>query len=450
METEDTLFYTAFLFCHDKQFLESHKSVNLKVFPRGPVQYLVSLAIRLSKPLSNIVVNSLVQTDTKRLRRHGTEAEAVCAIFDDLTARYYIDPSSTDTMREVCNRWLERRSMVVGVEDAQNALDQGDLQKARALLVAAQYSGEDREPPLVLTAGDLTKATDILAAGQFKTKDACPTGIEDLDQAWSGGVRGAELGLVIGPTGVGKSMVVCGMASRAFWAGRFVMYYSTELTREQISGRILLGMVEMGRDDVKGKEYPELLAMVAKRNRRTIGEQAGLDVRDGDVSIRGVLDDLEEFKRDHGMYPGLLILDDPADMAPPGKFDKSYEGYRATFTFLRMNIAKALNIPVWVSGQATRDQVEQAYSSLKRIGDAFAKAQKSHYVLGLSQTTGDVEDPEGPFLWVKVLKDSLHGSTGAVLQTRTMFGSGENGWPGLEVVASKGIHLGLRKREDEI
>src|SRR5207249_4635703 len=143
-----------------------------------------------------------------------------------------------------------------------------------------------------------------------------------------------------------------------------------------------------------------------------LGEHSNTEVRDGSIPINALPSEMEEFKEQHSYYPDLLILDDPADMLPPGKCEKSYEGFRASWTFLRMQVAKEFGIPIWCAGQATRESVDKARVSLKNVGDAFSKAQKSHYVLGLAQTPEQREDNDGNKMNLYVLKDSLHGTTG--------------------------------------
>jgi hypothetical protein len=64
----------------------------------------------------------------------------------------------------------------------------------------------------------------------------------------------------------------------------------------------------------------------------------------------------------------------------------------------------------------------------------FAKAQKSHYVLGLAQREEDRHHVNGPKMHLYVLKDSDNGgTTGAWLECAADSGVGDNGFPGLVV-----------------
>ena len=126
----------------------------------------------------------------------------------------------------------------------------------------------------------------------------------------------------------------------------------------------------------------------------------------------------------------IVLLDSADDLAPADRYDKMYEGYKEIYRDLRINVCQGMNLPVWTTVQMNRDAVEKAKASLKNIGDAFAKAQRAHLVLGMSQTPGELNDVLGPLIKLWVLKDTQHGSKGKYSVQKTMFGRGHDGWPG--------------------
>lgn len=432
-EEADLLYYTAWLLTHDKNFLQTHHNVSWRVIPRGALQYLVALAFRLNGQLSPAVVSAASENDAAQLRRHGTDRELAQQTFQDLETAYDIIPPSLIMMREICGEWLGRRAMKVGTEEALVQIQAGDLDRARALLGAAQYDVIEKESPITLEAS----GQQVLDK-KWRRKEAMPTGLDDWDRALFGGIRGGDLLLVVGATGVGKSMFVDMLSARAFWNGRYALYYTTELSREQILKRIITGILARGEYNIPDKPLAELIALAAEEQGEELGPHAGIEVRDGNIPIAALEKEFEEFKELHGFYPGMLAIDDPADMIPPGKHEKDYQGIRATFVHLR-TIAKKYNVPVCVVGQAKQSAIELAYISLKHIGDAFAKAQKSHYVIGLSQTDMQKISRDGPRMNVYILKDSLHGTTGGRIMVEPMWGHGGNGYPGLHTIRSNNL-----------
>ena len=270
-----------------------------------------------------------------------------------------------------------------------------------------------------LPQGDQAKQTtlglnskDFLQKLRKRKRGAVPLGIPELDKLWEGGYRPGELGIMLGSTGVGKSMLLCFLAAEAYWANASVLYYTYELTREQIRDRIALGIIQKGKLDTKGTWEAELRAR-AKRRGLNDPPVAEISVRDSESASTWpeLVADIERYKDANGKYPDLLILDSADDIAPLNKRAAGHEDLKDAFVFLR-NLAQEKKIRVWTSGQLTRDAVEKARISLRNIGGAYAKAQKSHYVLGFSQTEDDRIHEDGPKLWMYVLKDSLHGTAG--------------------------------------
>lgn len=424
---------------HDAEFLRQNVNTKPEVFPRGSLRYLVGLALSHWKankqPLSKTVVEMATEHDTSALRRAGAEKQQARTVFADCDEVYAVTDADLPAVRRLARLWLERRQMLVSIEKAADAAEQGDLSEARAHLDTSVLRTNDRGGSLSLR----LNADDVLVAGQQTVTDAVPTGIPELDKLWVGGSRKGELGMIVAPTGVGKSMGLCAIAAQAVWAGWDVLYYTFELTPPQILERIILAVLEKGRHDIKSSYADEL--NIAARRRHQAVPSADIDVRGETMTWPDLMSDLEDYKDQHGKYPDVLLLDSADDIAPLQKRAAGWEQLREAFTFLRMEIAIAKDICVWTSGQLTRDAVEKARVSLRNIGDAFAKAQKSHYVLGLSQTQQDREDIDGPMMNLYVLKDSLHGTAGGWLKCAVMFGHGDNGYPGFEVRQTYGLKV---------
>lgn len=412
---------------HDQQFLGQHAESPVDLFPRGPLRYLVGMAQwywRLNQEvLTDQTVSVVTEDDKEEQRRHGTTEEAALKTWLVLD-EYAIDPSTLPIARTRSRKWLERRLIRVVVEKAEAAVQEGDLDRARALLTSNTLATQSLDN-LMLGPG----AEDFLKAMRLPRPGAIATGFTSLDRLWEGGYRPGELGMIVAPTGIGKSMGLCKMAAVAAWAGASVLYYTFELTPTEIRDRIALAIIERGKRSTR-KTWAEELAEAAARNKMATVPQFSIDVRGDSITWPDLTSDLEAYKQATGHYPDVLLLDSADDVAPFGNYKTTWESLKAAFTFMRLNIAKDKGIRVWTSGQLTRESVDKARTSLKNIGDAFAKAQKSHYVLGFAQTqTQRVEEPH-PLVNLYVLKDSLHGTVGGTLELSVDFGRGDNGFPG--------------------
>lgn len=72
--------------------------------------------------------------------------------------------------------------------------------------------------------------------------EAFGSGLRDLDEVTTGGVKRGELLTIAAPTSGGKSILLVQMALRAIEAGKRVVFFSLEMPAKQVASRILSSM----------------------------------------------------------------------------------------------------------------------------------------------------------------------------------------------------------------
>jgi KaiC/GvpD/RAD55 family RecA-like ATPase len=201
------------------------------------------------------------------------------------------------------------------------------------------------------------------------SQDFVPTGLPELDAAWEGGYRPGELGMVVAPTGVGKSMLLSMFAAEAYWAGKSVMYMTYELTPAQIRKRIATAILGKGPQRLNGTWAEELEFAHLSRG-KTTPPPGPIEIHNDASTWPEVEAKLERFKDTNGKYPDVLLLDSADDVAFRVKTDKRYEGLLDVFVYQR-NLAHEKNMAIWTTAQLNRESVEKARVNLRMIGDAF-------------------------------------------------------------------------------
>lgn len=440
LNDSDMPFYAAWLLLNDKAFVRQNDKVPAGVFPKGSLRYLVGLALRHWEQhravLSDTIVSMSKDTDQANLRRNGIDAATALDIYTLLGQAYHIDDADLPAARQLARQWLATRLLGLAVNRAADALNSGDTAMAVEALARSSLPDEEERDGVVLSA---TTPNHMNNLKRIK-KGAVPTGFPELDAAWDGGTRPGEVGMIVAPTGIGKSMCLCYLAAQAYWANASVLYYTFELTPRQIRDRITLGILQKGAVDVTRKWADELLDAAKYRGYQT-PPASDIDIRGGGLTWPELDADLEDYKRQHGKYPDVLILDSADDIQPEDAKRPIHEQLKQAFTRLR-RMAQQKRIRVWTSGQLNRESVERAKVNLRQIGDAFAKAQRSHYVLAFAQTQQQRTHVDGAKMEMFVLKDSLYGTTGATLELAPEFGPGhpkETGYPGFLVEKAYGV-----------
>lgn len=420
--TLDAMFYTVGLLLRDKGFLDRmHQSVEPEDF-HGPLQELVRLALYhynnygrglLTPDALAGYVDGMEEEDAEELLELHKHCLAVGA-----------DASARPLWVEKAELWLRSRWLGRGLDEAKVALAASDVEGAREALRHADrpaYSTAATELVLETALGEvLARPTSALYI---------PTGIEELDDAIDGGLHPSEFGLLLAPTNVGKSMGLAIFSGAAYLADKRVLYYTSELTPEQIIRRVTAAIFKHPIKELRdARLYTQVLEQVRIQGNL---QRATLRVRQMPERLSDLTADLDALKSD-GEEPDLLVLDTADDLRTANRHPNLYQTLGEVYQGLRMHVAQERGYPVWTSTQANREGLDKAHLSLKHIGDSFIKAQKAHLVVGMIQTEQELKEAWAPRLRLAILKDTLHGKKGLEWKFEALFGrDSAPGYPAL-------------------
>lgn len=425
--TNDTIFFVAWLTLHDREFVKSHgRRVTPDLFPRGPLQGLVALALdqdeRFRKNTTGQVVD-LALTNGFSPNFYGTSAEEMQRTYVDLNA-FAVEDDARSRAVEACLSWIGLRRSGMTLDTALTALDRGDEEGVAEALREARADTAPEETVLNL---EIDFAESLLPLED----NAVPTGFTLLDHGWQGGVRPGELAVVLTVTNLGKTQYLCYLAVSAYKANRRILLYTFELHPKQVLRRIVSGLLKKPQGSIDIEEAGQLLAGIKRRRGITEGY---IEIRGGSMGVSDIAHDLDELVEE-GRKPDVVLLDSGDDLIPQQTYPTLYLTQGEIYRHLR-KLALQKEVAVWSSTQATREAIDKARISLRHMGDSFWKARRAHYVLGLSQSEADRADPFGAAMTMRILKDSEHGTPGQWANLRPLFGPSfaGKGYPGFEEV----------------
>lgn len=220
------------------------------------------------------------------------------------------------------------------------------------------------------------------------------TGWEDIDKICGGGLGKQELGVVVAPTGAGKSMVLVHLGAQAILEGKTVVHYTLELqdtvvaTRYDscITGYPLSNLISFKDEiyesvkDVEGKlivkEYPTKSASTN--------------------TIRAHLAKLKK----RGTEPGMIIVD-YGDLLKPvvirkekrNELESIYEELRA--------LATEFECPIWTASQTNRSGLNAEVITMEQISEAFNKCFVADFIMSVSRTVEDKQNNTGKIFIAK-------------------------------------------------
>ena len=220
------------------------------------------------------------------------------------------------------------------------------------------------------------------------------TGWADIDKIVGGGLGKQELGVVVAPTGAGKSMVLVHLGAQAILEGKTVVHYTLELQDTVVASRYdscitgypLSDLMTFKDDiydtvkDIKGKlivkEYPTKSASTN--------------------TIRAHLTKLKK----RGTVPGMIIVD-YGDLLKPvvirkekrAELESIYEELRALST--------EFECPIWTASQTNRSGLNAEVITMEQISEAFNKCFVADFILSVSRTVEDKQNNTGKIFIAK-------------------------------------------------
>tara|TARA_R110001592_G_scaffold73242_1_gene223715 strand:- start:2550 stop:3926 length:1377 start_codon:yes stop_codon:yes gene_type:complete len=222
-----------------------------------------------------------------------------------------------------------------------------------------------------------------------KARNPVTTGWEPLDKITKGGLGKGELGVVIAPTGAGKSMVLVHLGAKALMAGKNVVHYTLELG-----------------DTVVGTRYDSCITGYELNDVRAFKEQIYDELKDlpgkliikeyptRSATIQTIRNHIEKMKIT-GFEPDMIIVD-YADLIKPGGNSKEEKRHQleALYEELR-GISQEVKCPIWTASQTNRSGLSAEVITMESISEAFNKCFVADFIFSVSRTASDKETNTG-------------------------------------------------------
>ena len=229
---------------------------------------------------------------------------------------------------------------------------------------------------------------------EIKSRNPITTGWQEIDDLCRGGLGKGELGVVIAPTGAGKSMVLVHLGSQAIKLGKTVIHYTLELA-----------------DTVTASRYDSCITGLPLSELHSFKEEIYEQVQDMEgtlivkeyptksASTRSLRTHLEKLRM-REILPDLIIID-YGDLLRPisGKSEKRHE-LESIYEEMR-GLAQEFNCAVWTASQTNRSGLNAEVITMESISEAFNKCFVADFIFSLSRTVEDKQSNTGRFFVAK-------------------------------------------------
>lgn len=229
---------------------------------------------------------------------------------------------------------------------------------------------------------DFEKRFEILA------RNPVSTGWELIDNICKGGLGRGELGVVIAPTGAGKSMALVHLGAQALKLGLNVVHYTLELQDKVVSLRYDSCITGIPLGDVK-----ECKDQVWENIKDVPGKLIVKEYPTKSASTNTIKHHLDKLKRKDFRIDMVIV--DYGDLIKPisAQKEKRIE-LEGIYEELR-GIAQTFNCSLWTASQTNRSGLNAEVITMESISEAFNKCFVADFICTISRTVKDKNTNEG-------------------------------------------------------
>lgn len=207
------------------------------------------------------------------------------------------------------------------------------------------------------------------------------TGIDELDkkEILNGGLGAGEIGVIVAPTGVGKSHFLVMLGSNALRQGIDVLHYTFELSETAVGVRYDSNLCDIESNTVIDSKHTVIEAYKGMKLGRLIIKEFPTNTA-SIYSIRSHIERLDV----KGFRPGLIIIDYADIMRSTRQYDSLRHELKLIYEELR-GFAAEKHFPIWTASQSNKEGSTSDIVDLGNMSEAYGKAMVADVVLSISR-----------------------------------------------------------------
>jgi replicative DNA helicase len=251
---------------------------------------------------------------------------------------------------------------------------------------------------------------DIDGALEKDFRHPIPTGIVGVDNLLKGGLGIGELGVVLAPTGTGKTTLLTKFANTAF----NLDYNVLQIFFEDNPGNIKRKHYTIW-SNVAPDEQPEFKDIVKEKvdeaQTRSKGSIKLLKLASDNITVSEIKSKIRKMNSE-GNKIDLLIID-YVDCISPERSTNGDE-WKGEGSIMRSleSMTTEFNMAIWTATQGNRESISSEVVTGDQMGGSIKKAQIAHVILSIGKT---LEQKEHNLATLTLLKSRI-GKDGVVFQ----------------------------------
>jgi len=210
-----------------------------------------------------------------------------------------------------------------------------------------------------------------------------PMGIGGIDRLLKGGLAKGEIGVVLAPTGVGKSTFLTKIANHGFNLGYNILQIFFEDNPKVIQRKHFTLWTKIHPDDMSNKK--EEVLMRVKEIEEKMENHLILEKLPSDTMTMTQIKNLVRKKIADGVKIDMILLDYIDCVVPEKNLGDEWKSEGSVMRAFEA-MCHELNLVGWTATQGNRSSISAEVVTTDQMGGSIKKAQVGHVIISVAKT----------------------------------------------------------------
>jgi len=324
-----------------------------------------------------------------------------------------------DTLKKINEAPFEGVSFVQ--EKALKFCKQQELQKAitkaQKIIDGGEFENYDALEEMVrgaLQVGEIEKGTESVFNNLDEVlnddfRHPIPMGIPSIDKLLKGGLAKGEIGVILAPTGVGKSTILTKMANHAYNLGYNVLQIFFEDNLKIIQRKHFTLWTGISPDELSNKKE-EVLKKVIDIKEKMPNELILKKLPSDTLTLSQIKNQVRKMVAE-GTKVDMVVLDYIDCIVPDKNLGDEWKSEGSVMRGFEA-MCHELNLVGWTATQGNRSSISSEVVTTDQMGGSIKKAQVGHVIISVAKT---LQQKEMKLATIAITKSRI-GSDGVIFE----------------------------------
>ena len=307
-------------------------------------------------------------------------------------------------IKEKAIKFCKQQELKKAIRMVESIMEKGDFEsydKCEEYIREAIQAGE-------MTNEDFEVFTQMENLLEEDYRHPLPTGIDGLDNILNGGLAKGEIGVVLAPTGVGKTTMLTRFANTAFNMGYNVLQIFFEDNPKIIQRKHFTCWTGIVNDELSS--HKETVLDKADEMKKTGGKLILKKLPSDEMTMLQIKNQVRKIISE-GTKIDIVLIDYIDCILSGRQYDDEWKGEGSVMRKFEA-MCHELNIAGWTATQGNRSSISSDVVTTDQMGGSIKKAQVGHVIISVAKT---LQQKEMGLATIAIVKSRL-GRDGVIFE----------------------------------